>query len=472
MAQSEKYVELADKVVDLLGGKDNISFFTHCVTRLRFNVKDKGLVDVGAIGKLPGAVGAQWSGDQLQVIIGQDVAAAYDLVCEKNGLAREDVVEDDAGAGIADGASSRRFNPKKILEAVTQCILPIVPAMMGPALIKMVATLLNMAGVLSSDSSTYLVICALSDAALYFMPIIVGYSAAVYFKASPAIVMGLASLLVFSSFVAGVSEGTMTNIFGLPIYAGSYGNMLFPSVLIAFVTSFVERFFKRHLPKMLEYLFTPVLTMLVMLPLMLVVLAPIGLIIGDAITSVCLFLYERVGFISVGLLTAIFPLLVITGMHYATIPAMTTCFLTWQKDPLVYPAMTIYNFCQAAAAAGVLVKSRDSEIKTTSAGVAVTALLAGVTEPTLFGISLRYKTPLVASIIGGFVGGCVFGLLGAAMFTGGGTGILSVVAFVGPDPMLFVYAIIGIVAAMLVTFVLTIVLFKDPKGASELSLEV
>ena len=472
MAKQDRYAELADKIVDLLGGKSNISYFTHCVTRLRFNVKDKGLVDVNRIAQLPGAVGAQWSGDQLQIIIGQDVDEAYDLICKTHGLDRQEAVDAGDEDASKEGKKGFSINPKKILEAVTQCILPVVPAMMGPALIKVVATLFNLAGILPADSSTYLIICALSDAALYFMPIIVGYSAANYFKSSPAITMGLCALLVFSSFETGITEGTMTDIFGLPVYAATYGNMLFPSILIAWVTSYVERFFKSHLPKMLEYMCTPALTMVVMLPLMLVVLAPLGSIIGSAITSVCLFLYEQVGFVSVGLLTAIFPLLVITGMHYATIPAMTTCYIMWQKDPLVYPAMTIYNFCQAAAAAGVMLKAKRADIKTTSAGVAVTALLAGVTEPTLFGISLRYKTPLVASVIGGFVGGCLFGLFGCAMFAGGGTGVLSVIGFIGPDPMLFVYAVGSIIVAMLVTLVLTFVLFKEPADETDLSLEV
>ena len=458
MAKKENYAELADRLVELVGGKDNISIYAHCVTRLRINVKDKSLIQVKEIEKIAGVTGTQFAGDQFQIIIGQSVGEAYDLIAEKNGLAKEEAIDENLDADGKKGG----FSLKGLIEVVSSCILPVCSAMIGAAMIKVVAILLNYAGLLSETSSTYIVLYMLGDAVFDFMPILVAYPAAKYFKTSPMITMALSALLVYGSFSEGLADGSISTIFGIPIYSSAtYTGLLFPPILIAFVQSYVERFFKKHTIKMLEYTLTPTLTMFVMLPLTICALAPVGYAIGVVITNVCLFLYSNLGFVAVGVLTAIFPFLVVTGMHYAAIPAMTTCWLTWGYDPLVYPAMIIYNFCQGAAALGVLVKSRTASIKSTAASTAVTALVAGITEPTLFGISLRYRTPLIASMIGGFLGGCVFGLLGGGMYAAGGSGVFSIFAFVSTDPMSLVYAIIAVAVAMVATFVLVLVLYKD-----------
>lgn len=470
MAKNDKYSVLIENIIDLMGGKSNISYFTHCATRLRFNVKDKGLVKADDIAKLPGAVGAQWSGDQYQVIVGQEVDGVYASICEKNGIDRQDAHVDDA-----EDAKTKINGPmdvvRAVIQAVTSCILPVVPAMVGTSFVKTVAVLLNIAGILPADSSTYLVMCFCGEAALAFMPVIVAYSAAKFFKTSAPIAMGLCSILVYSSFATAFSEGTATTIFGIPMAAGSYTNMLFPSILIVWVMSYIERFISKHCPKMIEYIATPFLTTLIMLPIALCALAPIGLIVGDGITAACMFIYERAGFLAVGLLTAIFPLLVLTGMHYATIPAMTTCFLTYGYDPLIFPSMALYNFCQGAAALGVAIKSKNPDVKGLASGVSVTAIIGGITEPTLFGLSLRYKTPLVASVIGGFIGGCIFGFFGCGMFTPGGNGIMQLVAFVAPDMNLFFLALASVAIAMVITVVGTILLYKD-EPAAEAELEV
>lgn len=172
MAKKEKYEDLANSVIDLVGGKENITFFTHCITRLRFNVKDKSLVKKEAIEQVQGVMGCQWSGEQLQIIIGQAVGDAYQLICKKTGLAQQDAVNENL-----DG-EKKKFSFAAILEGITGSIIPLIPIFMATGLIKVLMVLANLVGILPAESSTYLVLGYASDAPLYFMPIFVAYTAA------------------------------------------------------------------------------------------------------------------------------------------------------------------------------------------------------------------------------------------------------------------------------------------------------
>lgn len=462
MAKQEKYADLADKIIDLMGGKSNISFFTHCVTRLRFNVKDKGLVKKDEIEKLRGAVGAQWSGDQFQVIIGNDVEKAYNLVCDVNGIERKATAEGDDEANV----SKKGFSPKKIIDAVVGCILPAIPVMVGGALLNTLAVVLNLTGVLATDSQEYLVLYNISQATMYFMPIFVAYTAAQYFHASPVVAMGLCTILVAPDLVAGLADGSIHSFLGIPIYPGTYGSLLFPSVIIVWLMSYVERFFKKVVPTTLAFMLVPFCTLLIMAPISLLALAPLGYFIGSVITGAVMFIYEHLGFIGVGLLTAIYPFLVMTGMHYAVIPAMGTCFLTWGYDPLICPAMYLYNFCMVGVNLGIMFKTKIAERRADCTGLCLTVLLSGITEPTLFGVALRYRKPLIALVAGGFVAGSLLGLLGGGVYAAGGTGVLSVLAFISANPSTLVAGLVAAVAGVLITTVVTAALYRDDDAAA------
>ena len=472
MAKQDKYADLADKIVGLMGGKSNISFFTHCVTRLRFNVKDKGLVKKDEIEKLRGAVGTQWSGDQFQVIIGNDVESAYNLVCDVNGFERKASADTDA----EEDAEKKGFSIKKLIDTIVGCILPAIPVMLGGALINTLVVVLNLVGVLATDSQEYLVLYNISQAAMYFMPIIVGYTAAQRFHATPVVAMGLCSIMVAPDLVAGLADGSIHSFLGIPIYPGTYGSLLFPSIIIVWLMSYVERFFKKIVPATFSFMLVPFFTMLIMAPISLLALAPLGYFIGNVITSAVMFVYEHLGFIGVGLLTAIYPFLVMTGMHYAVIPAMGTCFLTWGYDPLICPAMYLYNFCMVGVNLGIMIKTKVAERRADCTGLCLTVLLSGITEPTLFGVALRYRKPLIALVAGGFISGCLLGILGGGVYAAGGTGVLSVLAFISSNPSTLIAGIAAIVAGVLVTTVVTAVLYHDddasepdaPQGADDI----
>lgn len=457
MSKKDRYLELAEKIPEFIGGKENVEFFTHCITRLRFNLKDKSLANVEEIEKISGVVGTQWSGNQLQIIIGQSVADAYDLICEKQGFQKAETVNENLDS------EKKKFGFGTILDAITGSIIPLIPIFMASGLIKVVVVLLNLVGLLPTTSSTYVVLGYAADGPLYFMPILVAYTAAKKFKTEPSLAMGLCALLVYPSLIEAMNGETALTIFGLPIYTASYANMIFPSIMVVAVLSVVEKFFRKIMPEILRIMMVPLCTMLVMLPLTLCLIAPAGVVLGDVITLCVEFIYNKVGFLGVGVLAGIYPLLIFTGMHSTLGPVCMSFFTKYQFDPLIIPACYIANFNQAAAAFAVTIKSKNTDTKGVASSSALTALIAGVTEPALFGVNFRFKTPLIASVIGGFVGGCYAGLMGCKLVAMSGLGVFALAGFITSDIMNFVNYVIAVIIGMVVTFVVTLIAFKENK---------
>lgn len=456
MAKKSKYEELASNIMALVGGNDNITSFVHCMTRLRFNVKDKGLVNVPEVEKLPGVVGTQWAENQLQIIIGQAVEDAYKLICQKSGLKNEGSIDENIDGG------KKKFSIGDIFEAITASIVPLIPLFLGTGLIKVLVVIGNLSGIMPADSSTSIILTYASEAGLYFMPIFVAYASAKRFGVDISLAMGLASLLVFPSLVTAFGGETSFTIFGLPIYKANYANMMFPSIMIVFVMSYVERFFKKIMPEIIRVMMVPLCTLLVMIPLALCIIAPAGMLLGNGISWLVESIYNTVGFLGVGILAGLYPLLIITGMHSTLAPVCMSFFIKLGFDPLIIPACYIANFATGSAALAVSVKSKKTNIKGIASSSSLTAFLAGVTEPALFGVTLRYKTPLIATVIGGFVGGCYAGLMGTKLVAMSGLGLFALAGFLSGDaPMNFVHYVIATVISIVVTFVITFILYKD-----------
>lgn len=453
------YSALAKDILANVGGKENVASVTHCATRLRLNLKNNEKVDLDAIKKLKGAMGAQWSGDQLQIIIGASVDELCNTICKEGGFTPGKAVAETLDDSTA---SKKKTNPvQKVIEGIVGCIIPAIPGMLAASLTRTLALVLSMVGLLATDSPTYQMLDMAGTAGMYFFPLIIAYTAAVKFKATPSVAIVLCSVLLYPDFISNVTNGVGMSIFGLPVYSGSYANMIFPPIMVVFVMSYVERFFNKHCPKSLRIILPPLLTMAVMLPLELCAIAPVGLILGDLLSNCLLGFYHTFGFLAPAIFTALYPFLVLTGMHYATLPAGTAMFIAYGYDPIVFCSMYLYNIFQGIASAGVALKSKDSSIKGLAGSCAISSLVAGITEPSLFSISLPFKTPLIASMIGGFVGGAYMGITKTGLFGAGGSGIFSVISFVSADPKTFINGIISVVLGSIVTFVLTFILYKD-----------
>ncbi len=238
MAKKEKYEELATKVLQLIGGKDNISNFGHCMTRLRFSLKDNSIVDLNEIKKIYGVIGAQWSNEQLQVIIGQSVGDAYKLICAKAGFAAEKAIDENLD-------NKKKFSFGAIVDGISGSLMPLLPALIGAGMLKVIIILGGLFGLLTTKMPTYVVLTFAADAGFYFLPVFLGATAANKFKTNMGLGMLLGAILIHPTMVANVTGKVGMSIFGIPIYGVSYANTIFPVIMAVFVMAYVEKFFQK-----------------------------------------------------------------------------------------------------------------------------------------------------------------------------------------------------------------------------------
>lgn len=455
MAKKERYEELSEKVLELIGGKDNISYFGHCMTRLRFNLKDTSIAHIDEIKKIDGVIGAQWSNEQLQIIIGQSVGDAYKLICKKAGLASEKTVEENLDD------NKKKFSISAVLDGISGSLMPLIPALIGAGMLKVVIILGELLGFLTPDMPTHAVLSFASDAGFYFLPVFLGATAANKFKANMGLGMLLGAILIHPKMASNVADGVGMSIFGLPVYAASYASTIFPVIMAVFVMSYVEKFFRKISSDSVKTIVVPLGTIIVMLPLTLCLIGPAGSFLGVYLAKGIMFLYNTTGFFGVALLAAVYPLLVITGMHGALFPYMMQSFASFGYEPIVCAAAVIANINQGAAAAAVAIRCKDKKTKSTAASSAITAIIGGVTEPAMFGVNLRLKKPLYAVIIGNFCGAAFAGLMKVYAYAlSGSAGIFGVPGFIGPNALNVVYMGISLLIGVVVTFVVTLFLYK------------
>lgn len=455
MAKESKYENLAATVVDNVGGKDNVVSFLHCVTRLRFNVRDKSKVDVKAIEATQGVMGTQWSGDQLQIIIGQAVGDAYDLICERAGLGKAAAVDENLDD------AKKKFSIMDIFEAVAGSVIPVIPVLIGAGLVKVIVLLFEQFGVPATDP-TLTVLTFLGDAGFYFLPVFVGAFSAKRFGANTALGMLMGAMLIDPNFVTAVASGTAISFLGIPVFGASYGSNVIPVILIVWVMSYVEKFFAKHSPEALRSLVEPLGTILVMVPLGFCLLGPIGAFLSSYLTAGLMAIYNFAGPVAVCLLAAFFPWIVMTGMHHAMGAAMVNTLATVGTEPFMTAAMVISNINQGAACLVVSLKSKDENLRSTAGTCAVTGILAGVTEPAMYGVNLKYMTPMYGAMIGSAVGGLIAGIGKCTAYAMiGSAGVLGgLPVFLGGGTSNFLWMVAGVVAGIVVTCIATFILYK------------
>lgn len=459
MSKQSKYDPLAQRIMELIGGTENLDIFTHCVTRLRFNVRDTHLVNTDEIEKLPGVLGVQWQGGQLQVIIGQAVGDAYRLICEKYGLN----TEKENGSLDGDSKVKEKQNPfMMLLDGISGSITPLLPVLIGGGMIKILLLCCILTGILTEESPTYITLAFAGNAAFYFLPVFIGATAATKFGANMAIGMMLGAILIAPEFVTMVGNGTGGSIFGIPVYAGSYGGSIFPMILTMMAAAPVETFIARRSPQILRSLLEPLLTLLIMTPLMLCLLAPVGAFLGNYLAAAIMWLYNTIGFFAVGIFACLLPLMVLTGMHHGFMPYMIQSFSTYGYEPIVVTGNIISNVNEGAACLAVAAKTKNTDLKTNAISCGITAILGGVTEPAMFGINAKYRTPLIGAMIGGLAGGLIAGIGKAyAYVLPGSWGVLSLPVFIGENMGGVLFMAVGMIVSMLVTFGATFLLYKD-----------
>lgn len=466
--------KIAKEVLEFVGGDQNIASATHCMTRLRLTISDKEKVDGDSIKKITGVLGINWAGEQLQVIIGQNVPKVYDAI----------VALGVSGAGSIDenldeDLPKEKLTPAKvgnaILDYLSGSMVQLIPVVMAAGLFRTFAVLLGpeVFHLVSDTDPTYTFFnTTLYEAGFYFLPIYLGYCAAKKLKCSPLLGMLCGGILVAPSIVSAAADGAQISVYGIQIAAANYSQSVLPIILTVPVLAVVEKFMKKHVPDVLSTLFAPFFTMIIVVPIMLVVLAPLGNFLGQGIAQL-LFGLQSLGLFGTGiamaLLGAFWQLFVVAGMHMPVIMLAQVQILQVGYDPFLFVSTNCAMTAVWGCALGAFLRIRNKQEKGMAAGYVVSALVGGVTEPALFGTVLRFRRTMLGMICGGAAGALVSYILGVTLYPGAmATNFLIFLGYMQGGMGNTINAIIGMVVAMIVSTIVTFLFGFSKEELAEL----
>ncbi len=468
------YVKTSKDIVEAVGGVDNISTATHCMTRLRLVLKDESKANDDKVTAIKGVKSVIKQGGQYQVVIGNEVSNLFKEF-SKLGNFTEDA---SAGEVKKEGNAVQR-----LFGFIAGTMTPLLPAMLGTGMVKVLLTLFTTFGWMTDTSPTYIIFYGMADSFFYFLPIMLGWSIAKKMNASVPLFMVVGAMLVYPDVMSLLANGTelhplgtflglpCTYIFGkIPVVQSTYSSSVLPMLLMAPIMKWAEDFADRVSPNVLKAFLKPMLFFLICTPIAFIVVGPLGNIIGNALAGAFSAAYNAVPWLTVAVLTGAMPFIVMTGMHYALIPLMMNNFATLGFDVIVLVTMFASNIAQGGAAFGVALRTKDTELKSEGIASGISATIAGVTEPAMYGINLRLGKPMVAAVIGATLSGLWNGITGVKGYTmGGSPSALSIIQFVdttgtSANPMRGVWmGAIGGLIALIVPLVLTMFLYKDKK---------
>ncbi|MGF0111694.1 PTS transporter subunit EIIC [Streptococcus sp. SGI.013] len=447
------YKGLAQEILKQVGGEENVSDLTHCATRLRFRLVDDKKANDTAVEALEGVLGLTKSGGQYQVVIGNDVPHVYAALVDN--LSDQSVRSTEVKQGPL----------QTLLAVISGIFTPILPVITAAGMIKAVLSLLTVFGVMTADDVNYQILNFIGDAGFYFLPIFLGASAARQFKTNPQLGMLMGAILLHPTFTLMVTTakeaGKSLSFFSLPLTLASYSSTVIPVILAVWFMSYVERFADKVSPKAVKFFLVPMVTTLITALVTLLVLGPIGAIVGNWLGDFFKWL-ENFGPWVVPTIVGIFsPFLVMTGTHYGLVSIGINNRMTIGYDTIAQPGMLASNVAQGGAALAIAVKTKDTNKKALASSAGLTAIF-GITEPALYGVTLQNKAALIGSMVAGGVGGFFLGILGARNFSGGSPGLLTIAAYIGEDTLKYFYtAIAGLIISVVVSFVVTFILYRE-----------
>lgn len=451
------YKELAGIIIENVGGKENVLALTNCATRLRFNLKDDTKANTDKLKNTKGVMGVVNKGGQYQVIIGSDVAN----VCK----AINEIANFEGGASVQEEEDNR--NPVvKVLDTIAGIFTPIIPAITGAGMLKAVMALLVSFKLIDTTSQTYSILNFMADAAFYFLPFLLANSAAKKFKCNPYMAMTIAGVLMHPNFTAMINTakqtGTSISFIGLPVTIATYSSSVIPIILGVWFMSFVEPIADKVSPNAIKFFTKPLITLVVAGIVTLVALGPLGNICGNGIAAGIDYLNQYARWLVPLVVGTFSPLLVMTGMHYGLIPIGINNLATAGFDTVVGPGMLGSNIAQGAAALAVACKTKNPELKQLASSAGITGV-CGITEPAMYGVTLKLKKPLIGVMIGGGVSGLFLGIFGVGRYTSGSPGLLALPGYIGTDGFRnIILACVGAAIAFVVSFVVTyLVGFED-----------
>lgn len=451
--------ETAKLITERVGGKSNIRGATYCTTRLRLTLADESLANDDAVSEVPGVISVVHASGQYQIIIGNRVPRVFQAMQELGIL-------DQAAA--PEPEKKKKSIPAAMMDALLGSMTPVIPAVIGCAMMKVLLVLLPMLGVLTSESMTYQVLTVIGDGSFYFLPILVAASAARYFKANLFLSITIAGILIHPTLQTLFSSGDPVSLFGIPVTAANYPYSILPAIIMAWVLSKVEKAVDRITPAITKTFLDPMLIVLICAPIALWVVGPAGAIAGDALSGALVWIQENLGWLAVGIIGGIYPVLVLFGMHHVLTPIAIASLSSLGFETIVMVAQLGANLAQGGASMAVALRSKNKNMRQTAAAAGFSALVAGITEPAMYGVALRLKRPFIAVLIASFTSGCFAGLMQLKSFSTACPGLVTTIQYIEADrPISILYIALTCVIAIAVSFVLTLILgFRDPESAS------
>lgn len=448
------YSKTAAAVLKGVGGESNVQSLVHCATRLRFVLNDDTKADRAAITATPGVITVAEAGGQFQVVIGNDVPDVYAEIGKISTLGGSSSA---GGAAATDAPKGNLLN--RFISMISAIFTPLLWALAGTGLLKAFLAAAVTFGWMDTTTSTYTVLNALSDAFINFLPLALAFTAARYFKASEFTSFAIAAALLYPTITPLVGAPDLT-FFGIPFTMVSYVSSVIPIIAIVWLQSHAERFLYAKLPSAIKRFVTPMIVVLIGVPLVFVVVGPISAILGGWLAGGIGFVFETVPWLGGAIMGGLWQVFVIFGLHWGLVPLFTLELQNTGQLLLVGPVFAAV-LAQAAAVAGVWARTRNKNLKSLAAPATLSGFLAGITEPAIYGINLPLKRPFVYGIIGGVLGGAVIAVGGVYSTSFVVPSGLALPALFGNGNM--VLLAIGLAVAIIVPFVLTLVLgFKDP----------
>ena len=452
------YNVLAKKIVEAVGGKENINNVIHCVTRLRFFLKDESIPNKDAIQAMEGVMAVVIQGGQYQIVIGQEVENVFNEV--------EKVLGNQTALKSIETVKKNKNVVTRFLETITGTITPVIGFLGAAGILKGLLAILTTFKLLDATSGAYLILNSLSDSLFYFFPIILGFSAGKKLNTNPYIPAIIGGALVHPTIVAEVANSGL-DFLGIPIVLMNYASSVFPIIVAAWLCSLVENNLNKVMPNSIKSIITPLITVVVVGTVTFLAVGPVVTLLGEGIATVVLSIYNFSPIVTGLLIGAFWQLLVVFGLHWGLIPIVINNIMQNGFDPLM-AMLGVSILCQIGAALGVALKTKN--VKTREVAVAATiSALFGVTEPTLYGLCLKYRKVLIASCIGGGIAGAVTGLMKGVYFgvSGGIFGALSAINPNGIDISFYAFLVSFVIAVFGTALIIYIVGYEDKEGKSK-----
>lgn len=453
--------KLAADILEYVGGVDNVRDVAHCMTRLRIVVKDEKAVQMKQLEGLEGVMKVVILGGQYQIVLGGIVDDIFDevaAVCGDRVNINEEMIAENLDAETKKG---RRSLLGMLVETISAIVTPIIPAMLSCGFIKTLAVLFTVVFKVDEANSTIQVLNVVSDTLYAFFPVIIGWSAAKKFKTNMAVSLVIVALLVNPAFTGLFADGANVTFLGIPVTDVYYGSSVLPAILSIYLLSKVEMLLRKIIPGALRSIFVPFLSTLIVFPLLILAIGPIGVWGGNLFASLFTSMYDFSPILAGALIGGTWQILIIFGMHIAILGLVSVPNIAAYGRDTVIMTHAPSLICQVAAGLAVGLKAKNPEIKKNAITLSLTSFFAGsVVEPVMYGVNLKYKRPFIAVCIGGAIGGAITGASLAGTTAAVAFSLYTIPAYLGVG---FTGLLIGCGVGACVTFILTWIMGFDEK---------